>query len=266
MLYDNIRERLFLEPEVLTLENAVVLAQSIQRATSESKRLSKASKNYQPSSLKQVDSGGSYWRSETTCRLRQTNAVPSRTADLRLNNATTSPTATTAATNVINNKIGARLIDVCRSCGIPNHFEPVCQSSKGQRHKSPRTSSSNHRNHNGNDKVLNTIKLGKQRTKRTDIRVLNDYQHRCTTNDNSNSYVTVELASVNTDLLIDTNAQVSVITKSALSQLSPRISLKTDRNNVKNFGGAHIAVISIITVPVQYREHLVPDCIFYVVQ
>lgn len=37
---EKIRERLFQEPDTLTLENAVVLAQTIERATSESKRLS----------------------------------------------------------------------------------------------------------------------------------------------------------------------------------------------------------------------------------
>ena len=63
-----------------------------------------------------------------------------------------------------------------------------------------------------------------QRTQRSDDRDLNnDNQHRSLPNDNSNSYVTVERADVNTDLLIDTGAQVSVLTKTALNQLSPRM-------------------------------------------
>ena len=54
----------------------------------------------------------------------------------------------------------------------------------------------------------------------SDVRVLNDEsQHRDATNNYSNSYVTVNIAGVNTDLLIDTGAVVSVLTKSALNQL-----------------------------------------------
>ena len=54
---DKVRERLFQETADLTLENAVVLAQTIERATSESKRLGEASKSQQSNSLLQVDSG-----------------------------------------------------------------------------------------------------------------------------------------------------------------------------------------------------------------
>ena len=96
--------------------------------------------------------------------------------------------------------------------------------------------------------------------------MLNNNQHRSTSNDNSNSYVTVEIAGVNTDLLIDTGAQVSVLTKTALIQLSPRISIQPARNNLKHFGGGRFAVVGTSTVPVRYREQLVPSFTLYVVQ
>ena len=104
-----------------------------------------------------------------------------------------------------------------------------------------------------------------QRTQYFNVRVLNNNQHRSTSNNNSNSYVTEEIEGVNTDLLIDTGAQVLVLTKTALKQLSPRISIQPAKTNLKHFGGGHIAVVGTITVPVRYREQLVPNLTFYVV-
>ena len=57
---------------------------------------------------------------------------------------------------------------------------------------------------------------------------------------------------------------MSVLTKTALKQLSPRISLQPAKTNFKHFGGGH--VVGTITIPVRYREQLVPNFTFYVVQ
>ena len=62
-LDEKVRERLFQEPADLTLENAVVLAQTIERATFKSKRLGEASRSYQPNALLQVDSSHHHGRS-----------------------------------------------------------------------------------------------------------------------------------------------------------------------------------------------------------
>ena len=53
---DKVRERLFQKPADLMLEYAVILAQTIERAKSESKRLGEASKSHQSNSQLQVDS------------------------------------------------------------------------------------------------------------------------------------------------------------------------------------------------------------------
>ena len=75
-----------------------------------------------------------------------------------------------------------------------------------------------------------------QRIQPSNVLVLSNNQHRSTSNDNSNYYVTVEIAGVDTDLLIDTGAQVSVLTKTAQNQFSPQISIQPTRNNLKHFG------------------------------
>ena len=57
---------------------------------------------------------------------------------------------------------------------------------------------------------------------------------------------------------------MSVLTKTALNQLSPRILLQPARNNFKHFGGGH--VVFTIIIPVRYREQLMPNFTIYVVQ
>jgi hypothetical protein len=139
----------------------------------------------------------------------------------------------------------------------------VCQSSKGRHHQQPFHNSLPARNNQHNsEKILNTIYIGKQLAA---VRVLTNGQPSITPS-SRNTYITVELAGISIILLIDTGAQVSVLTKSALNRLPPRYSFLPASNMLKNFGGSPIHVIGTITVFVRYREEHVPNATFHVVQ
>ena len=78
--------------------------------------------------------------------------------------------------------------------------------------------------------------------------------------------MTVQLSGVSTQLLIDTGAQASVISKTVLNQLPPRVTLNPSSSSLKHYGGGCIPLCGTISVSVRYKEQLVPNFKFFVVQ
>ena len=163
---DKARERLFQKPADLTLENAVVLAQTVERATSESKKFGEASKSGQSNSLLQVDSNqhpGRFRNKRSPSSNRRRTSSRNRAESRPRNNGpncfycgySRHPKDRCPARN-----------HKCSKCGILNHVEQVCQTSKHRHHGSPRSSSPNQHNSKHDDKrVLNTISLAAQNSK-----------------------------------------------------------------------------------------------------
>ena len=231
-LDEKIRDRLILEPETLSLDNATVLAQNIERATSESKRLGthNASSSSRDSSLLKLSS---------TSPRRHEGRDQSRT---RLNSSTCGNCG--YGPHSSSNPCPARS-QQCRSCGKTGHFARVCRSRPpGRQTNRPR--------HEATDQTDRTVTVVQIATVTGDRPV--------------NSYVDLDIAGVQTRLLIDTGAQASVLNVETLRKLSPRVSLRVPPNRLKNFGGYSIPLRGAIVVPVQYEDLPLADAQFYIVE
>ena len=138
-LDDKVRERLFQEPADLTPEKAVVLAQTIERATSESKRLGQASRSHQPSAQLQVDSSqhqGRFRHNRSSLSDRRRSFSRRRSQSRQRNNGLNCYFY--GYTRHPRDRCPARG-HKCHKCCIQNHFEQMCQFSKGSHHESPHT-------------------------------------------------------------------------------------------------------------------------------
>ena len=80
-----------------------------------------------------------------------------------------------------------------------------------------------------------------------------------------NTYVTLEIAGVKVDLLLDTGAQASVINRQNLRRLPPRISLRQTNKRLREFTGAAVPVRGMIVAPVKYGDAYIKKTRFYVV-
>ena len=238
---DKIRERLFQEPETITLDAAVVLAENVERASVESKLLASSRQNLNSgdSLLLKVDS-------ETGKMSRSTYRTSS--PSVRSQSPSSYLSQTCLYCGFVLPHRGQNCPakgQKCNSCGRIGHFSRACRSKQRLYSKPPG------KNENDSDKVLNTIDIA-------------EVEH----NGLTNSYVHVNLAGTSIQLLIDTGAQLqaSVINKKDLNRLSPRIGLIQSNSTLRNFGGSRIPICETICVPVQYKTVSLSSFTFYVVE
>ena len=81
----------------------------------------------------------------------------------------------------------------------------------------------------------------------------------------SNSYVDLVISGVPTSLLLDIKALTSVLNRSALRKLPPRVKVTTSKTRLKEFGANLIPVAGTISVPVDYRGQILDAVRFYIV-
>lgn len=242
---DKIREKLFLEPETLTLDAAIVLAQNVERASSESKQLSSvhnAQASYDSSLLK--------LSSDTNAAAAFQRGRPQSTKYRAQSKSSVTPNTSAPCgycggkQHQILDRCPARNVD-CHNCHKRGHFARVCRSAP----TSESTQRGSRAKSDTDDRSVTTVQISALNATRS-----------------SNSYVTVELAGVNTSLLIDTGAQASVISYDALRKLPPRTCLKSTSTRLKDFRGSRIPICGTICVPVKYRDEALPSFTFFVVQ
>ena len=236
-LDEKIRERLFQEPETLTLENAAIIAQTVERATSESRELAKLRHNTEDdASLLKIDHSDdrlsrSKGRSNSRGQFRSTSSFHGEGC-YRCGQTPYDPKHRCPATRV-----------TCNACGKTGHFAKVCRSKP---HGFAKNASS-HVTDSG-DKALNTIHVAS---------VKGDH--------NSSAYITVNIAGVDVRLLIDTGAQASVLNKREFNRLPQPIILKQSSMKQRDYGGSQIPICGTINAPIQYGGDTIECFEFYVV-
>ena len=220
---DKIRERLFLELEDLTLENATLLAQNVERATSESTRLDPkhVSASQHGTSLQRIASRHSRFPS------RGRHRSSSRRATAR---SPSSEKGTTCGKCGFEHRGAQRCKargKLCNKCHKMGHFARVCRSS-------PNSSSPRRGVTSENAADITTLMVSSLENEEP----------------TKNTYLTFEIAGVKVDLLLDTGAQASVINRQNLRRLPPRISLRQTNKRLREFTGAAVPVRGMIVAPV----------------
>jgi len=234
-LDERIRERLFQEPENLTLDAAVVLAQTVERAKFESARLATAASSSSNELLK-VDRGhphGRYQRDRSKSTARRSPShqrSSSRSNDESCWNCggRRHPMSKCPAHG-----------KTCTGCGKPNHFAKVCRSKQRGAADGQRDS---------NRKNLNTISIA------------------AINGTDTNSSIDVKLNGISTRLLIDTGAQASVISQRVYRRVAAGRPLKPPSNNLKAYGGGNIPICGTVLLQVTYQKERVDNFCFFVVR
>ena len=127
---DKIRERLFLEPDNLTLDNAIIIAQTVERAVSESKRIGTSQESRGSNELLKLDQSDSRHQSR-----RQSPSFGGRrsTSHVRSQSRSEGPKCQYCGHQPHpRQKCPARNVE-CRACGTPGHFAAVCRKSGNNR-------------------------------------------------------------------------------------------------------------------------------------
>ena len=189
-LDDKIRERLFQEPETLSLDNAVILAQTVERATSESRRIGSSRPDRAPAELLKVnhERHHSPRRHERSPSQGSSRSPSSNRAASQHRSSFRSGCYRCGGSHPRGVRCSAEKA-TCLQCGRLGHYAKVCQGGRYPS-KQPRGG------HRPDNRVIHSIHIAT---------VGGD------TSTDRNSYATVKLAGISTRLLIDTGAQASVI-------------------------------------------------------
>ena len=81
----------------------------------------------------------------------------------------------------------------------------------------------------------------------------------------SNSYVDLVIAKINTTLFLDNEGHASKLNFSAIREPPPKVKVTASTRRLRAFGGNLIPVASSISVTVDYRVHTLDDVRFYIV-
>ena len=241
-----VRERLLMEPDTLTLQQATVLAQQIESAVADSRLIGADSTSTNPIKIKQ-EQGASVQG------IYKGNNGRNRSSNTRNWNK--------------NQHAGKRAtqneILVCRNCGVKNahkthdpscsangqectkchrigHFQQMCRSCKPasvKQVKSPSIDSGNVSVHTVSDNV---------------------------TTDNNFKHCTVSVNGIKLNLLIDLGAKVSILNEDLYNQHFRDIPLVPSTQVLTSYNGGSIPIIGVANLPVKYDDQSIQNFPFFI--
>ena len=238
--HDRIRERLLMEPDDLTLDEGLKLAQTVERAAGEAKTV-----------------GNRQTRGDTDAinLLRRKHAVsaprgqrdsgnrsPAQTANHRVNEG-----CPNCGGNHNDSKPCPARGRTCFKCGKRNHLAAVCCSSSDAATNRYPHSTGNASNRTETPTCINVI-YGISRP-------------RCELRKS-----TVRIGGRRTHLFMDLGAQVSVLHVSVVRALRRMTKIRATSRKLQAYGGAEIATLGTIRLPVSYRNVALPAFEFVVVR
>ena len=249
---DKIRERLLQEPDSLTLDDALKLAQTYERATSEMKAVTEQSKPV-------IDKLS---HANNNKRFGQSGPDPkARTRDSK-------PRSGRKCYCCGNSGHFAKHPDcpanghTCTKCGKPGHFESVCISSKISGGQNNRQSGRSSRRDWRSKPNSRSSSRSSSADSEAPIGVINTAFDRST----PLQRLLCTVGGNDVELLVDTGAVASILNDATFQALRPRPDLKSTRLDLKSYTGQSIRILGQVHVPVSCGTQRVLSFPFIVVQ
>ena len=256
---EKIRERLFMEPNDLTLERCIELAESVERACSEASNVGGArsdTRSEPVGALRAEPRPGPPRSSAFQPRSRYEHQSRSPSRDRRHSRSSSRESNSRSCPNCGNrehnnrNQCPARN-QTCHKCRGPGHFARVCRSQSKQHQR--RNSKSPDRHSKPRSYQQSGISLiAGVRTNR------NYKQFR---------HVKLWIGNRMQELLMDSGARVSVINRKMINSLSPKpVVDSSNGRNLITFTRSPIPIDGVVKLPVRYQSTSIPAFEFFVVK
>ena len=241
---DRIHEKLLLEPDTLTLADALKIAQSVERALQESVQLGPHRKEQSSAEVGQLRRASHNNRTD-----RQRERSKSNQRSFKSRDASKGPSCGFCGGARHDREHCPAAGKTCSHCGKLNHFARVCRSA-AKSTKSALSKSASHRNDDSD--VANDSRVYTSRLSARPPRAWNE--------------LNVVSGNFELELQLDIGAEVSVLSMDAYRKLRPRPQPRPARPQLNNFDGSRIAIKRTLKIPVSFNGHTVEAHQFFVVQ
>ena len=219
-----LRERLLLEPDTMTLPDALVIGKQLETALLEAHRFSRAVQERvtsQPPAIHNVADETSGAAGAGYDGVEVQRVVDKGKGGKQCSNCGSSR-------HVTRDQSCPALGKRCRNCNKLNHFARWCRSP-----------------------------LDDSQTTAVPINTIQSKQE-------SFSHCTCLVGGASVPLLIDTGAKVSLLNRRTYDSLFSHIPLTAPTTSLAGYGHAPIATLGVVCLPVKYKDRCVPDARFYV--